>query len=52
MVVSRFTSSPEESGFLNEAGQQELKVGATLNLSANQSDGDYRGTFAVTVTYN
>jgi hypothetical protein len=52
MQVSRFISSPEDSGFLDEAGQQRLNVGATLSVDAHQPDGDYRGTFAVTVIYN
>lgn len=52
MLVSPFSSSPSPSGLLNAAGQQQLNVGATLNLAANQADGDYSGTFAVTVAYN
>jgi hypothetical protein len=52
MEVSRFTSSSEESGFLDEAGTQRFNIGATLKVNAHQSDGDYRGTFAVTVIYN
>ena len=34
------------------AGTQTFKVGGTLTLAANQVDGDYAGTFNVTVTYN
>ena len=52
MQVSTFLSSPNGSGLLNAMGQQQLTVGATLNVAANQADGDYRGTFAVTVIYN
>lgn len=33
-------------------GTQILKVGATLNVGANQAAGDYLGTYAVTVAYN
>lgn len=33
-------------------GTQTFKVGATLTLGANQVDGDYAGTFNVTVAYN
>lgn len=33
-------------------GTQKFKVGATLSLAAGQADGDYTGTFPVTVTYN
>jgi hypothetical protein len=34
------------------AGTQTFKVGGTLTLAANQVDGDYAGTFNVTVAYN
>jgi hypothetical protein len=34
------------------AGTQSFAVGATITLGANQMDGDYAGTFNVTVTYN
>jgi len=52
MVVSTFTSTPLAAGLLGMTGQQQLDVGATLNVAANQADGDYSGTFAVTVAYN
>lgn len=52
MQVTLFSSTPDGSGLLDGTGQQQLTVGATLNLSANQPDGDYRGTFAVMVIYN
>jgi hypothetical protein len=34
------------------AGTQTFKVGATLTIGANQTDGEYAGTFNVTVAYN
>lgn len=52
MQVSSFSSAPGSSGLLSAAGAQQLNVGGTLNVAANQPDGDYSGTFAVTVIYN
>lgn len=52
MLVSPFTSSRGPSGLLNASGTQQLRVGATLNVVANQPDGDYAGTFSVTTVYN
>jgi hypothetical protein len=52
MTVSPFASSPSGTGLLGATGQQQLNVGATLNVSANQADGDYSGSFPVTVAYN
>lgn len=33
-------------------GEVEMRVGATLNVGANQAAGTYNGTYAVTVAYN
>ena len=52
LTVSTFASSPSWTGTLNGAGQQQLNIGATLNLEAHQESGSYSGTFAVTVAYN
>lgn len=52
LVVSSFSSAPGASGLLSGAGAQQLNIGGTLAVAANQPDGDYSGTFAVTVTYN
>ncbi|MDP1830701.1 MAG: DUF4402 domain-containing protein [Geothrix sp.] len=51
MAVSAFTPSLG-SGLLDATGAQIFTVGATLAVGANQLDGDYAGTFSVTVTYN
>ena len=52
LLVSPFTCQPGPCGLLSETGEQQLQVGATLNLGQNQPDGDYLGTFAVSVAYN
>jgi len=52
LTVSPVTSSPGPTGLLSATGQQSLAVGGTLNVAANQADGDYAGTFNVTVAYN
>lgn len=52
LTLSAFTSSPSLTGLLGATGQQALSVGGTLNVPANQPDGDYSGTFRVTVAYN
>lgn len=53
MMVDSFTSSPETTGTLSE-GKQILKVGANLNVGANQAPGIYISDipFTVTVNYN
>jgi hypothetical protein len=52
MPVSTFTSNPGSTGTLDGSGAQSLKVGATLNVSAAQTPGNYTGTYLVSVTYN
>lgn len=54
MTVSNFTSNPTPTGTLNGSGAQTLKVGATLNVDANQAAGSYTNAtgFTVTVNYN
>jgi len=52
MTVDAFTSSLGLTATIGGTGSSVLKVGATLNVGANQTAGDYTGTFDVTVTYN
>lgn len=52
MQITAFSSLPGSSGLLSAAGMQQLLIGGTLNVVASQPDGDYSGTFPVTVTYN
>jgi hypothetical protein len=52
LTATAFTSSPAGVGTLGATGQQQLGVGATLTIPANQPDGDYAGTFTVVVAYN
>ena len=49
MTINNFTESA--SNVLTAAGTETFKVGATLNLAANQAAGSYTGSFAVTVDY-
>ena len=54
MTVNTFTSNPASTGTLSGGGTQTLAVGATLNVSAMQTQGTYtaEGGFTVTVNYN
>lgn len=52
MDVDNFVSSLGASSSLNGQGEANLKVGATLNIEANQEAGLYQGSFDVTVAYN
>ena len=49
MTVTDF--SEDATGTLN-SGTETFNVGATLNVGANQAEGEYTGTFSVTVAYN
>ncbi len=51
MTIETFTSSPSESGKISFFGFQNLDVGATLTVGANQEGGIYTGTFKVEVNY-
>jgi hypothetical protein len=53
MIVNSFTSNPSGTGTLS-SGSQELRVGATLNVTAGQVSGVYTNStgFNVTVAYN
>lgn len=52
MEVIDFESSLGDSSILNAQGEASLKVGATLNVEANQEPGFYTGSFDVTISYN
>ncbi|SFW25199.1 DUF4402 domain-containing protein [Chitinophaga sancti] len=54
MTVDTWTSSPTPIGTLAGDGTQTLRVGATLNVGANQAPGVYTSAtpFTVTVNYN
>lgn len=55
MTVDDFVSSPDETagGTLDDQdGEDELRVGATLEIGANQAAGTYTGSFSVTVNYD
>lgn len=52
MKVENFVSSIGNTSTLDTRGVAALKVGATLNVNANQPIGIYTGAFDVTVAYN
>jgi hypothetical protein len=52
MEVNYFVSDLGNNSTLDNAGEAQLKVGATLNVEANQAVGLYTGSFDVTVAYN
>lgn len=52
MTVTDFVSFPSLTGTLDGDGLGILKVGATLQVGANQVAGQYSGTYPVTVIYN
>ena len=54
MDVDNFTSTPTvaDGGTIGGGGTQTLNVGATLNVQAFQTQGDYSGSFEVTVAYD
>jgi len=52
MQVDNFVSSLGATSALDALGASALKVGATLNVDANQPVGLYTGSFDVTVAYN
>jgi len=52
MTVNGFTSSPATTGTLSTGGTQDLKVGATLNVTAAQASGTYTNSTGVQVTVN
>jgi hypothetical protein len=52
MIVNGFNSIPAINAGVLTDGSQDISVGATLNVNANQAPGEYQGTFNVTVCYN
>ena len=50
MTVEGFGHNTQ--GILNDSGEDTYAVGATLNVGANQTAGEYTGTFTVTAAYN
>ena len=52
MTVNAFTSFPSTTGTLATNGTQDLKVGATLNVTAAQASGTYTNATGVPVTVN
>lgn len=51
MTVTQLTLNGPTTRFLSSAGLLDLRVGGTLAVNANQQEGDYVGTFQITVTY-
>ena len=52
MNLTTFTSSPSSTGTLSGSGSQDLKVGATLAVTAAQTPGVYTNSTGVPVTVN
>ena len=53
MIVDAFVSDPDDANPVTLTGAATvLRVGATLNVDANQPSGTYTGTFDVSVNYN
>ena len=51
MTVSNWTLDGNTSRRIPQNSAFDFAVGATLNVAAGQADGDYSGTFSVTVQY-
>lgn len=51
MNVTGLTLNGPTLRFLNAAGLLDLRVGGTLNVTANKLPGSYIGTFQIIVTY-
>lgn len=51
MNVTGLTLNGPTLRFLNAAGLLDLRVGGTLNVTANKLPGSYVGTFQIIVTY-
>lgn len=52
MALSKFETASALSTSLDTDGKKTFKVGATLELAANQTAGVYTGSFPVSVDYN
>ncbi len=51
MTVNTFRLNGSANRRLSAAGSATIRVGARLNVAANQADGAYTGTFNLTVDY-
>lgn len=51
MSMGNFVSLPSSSGVLDSTGNQQVVVGATLNVGAAQPAGTYSGSFIVEVAF-
>jgi hypothetical protein len=51
MTLSNFTLDGPTKRVMAKSGSFEFRVGGTLNVAANQVEGDYVGTFVVTAQY-
>jgi hypothetical protein len=51
MSMDNFVSQPANTGVLDATGNQELIVGATLNVGTAQPAGTYSGSFVVEVVF-
>lgn len=51
MLVNAFTLNGSANRRLSATGTIALGVGARLNVAANQADGNYTGTFNLTINY-
>ncbi len=52
MTVDKFVADQSRTGALDVDGKLLVRLGATLNMSAQQPPGTYTGTFSVTVAQN
>ncbi len=53
IIAEKFTSHPSANGILDTRGTQQLKIGATLHVSDNQSVGEHKADIAqITINYN
>jgi len=51
ITLTKLTLDSPDKRTMAQAGSFEFKVGGTVNLGANQVEGNYLGTFTVTVQY-
>ena len=51
ITLSKFTLDGPDKRTMAQASSFNFKVGGTLTVGANQADGNYEGTFTVTVQY-
>jgi len=52
LTATDFTCAPGPHAQLDAAGQQPVRVGATLEVAASQAPGAYSGSFIVSVVYD